>query len=114
MTELRRYLHDDDPIRREPGLPRAEAERMRRLVVSAARDDRKRISLTAFALVTGLSGMAAIAVWTAGETPLVRTTSPTPSVVASVSEAPSRQQLQFATPGGTRVIWVFNSQFQER
>jgi hypothetical protein len=24
---------------------------------------------------------------------------------------PARRQLQFATPGGTRIIWVFNPDF---
>jgi hypothetical protein len=28
------------------------------------------------------------------------------------SDRENRRQLQFATPGGTRVIWVFDSKFQ--
>jgi hypothetical protein len=35
------------------------------------------------------------------------------AAVASVTDGPSdRQQLQFSTPGGTRIIWVFDSAFE--
>jgi hypothetical protein len=118
MTELRRHLQDDDPLVREPGLGREEVERMRRSVVTAAREEPRRVSMTALALVAGLSGVAAAAVWTVGETPRDRTTPATLAATQVATEAPlprvEHRQLHFSTPGGTRVIWIFNSQFQER
>jgi hypothetical protein len=118
MTELRRHLQDGDPLFREPALAREEVERMRRVVVTAAREERRRVSVTALALVTGLSGVAALGVWTVGETPRGRATSaalPTTQRTTEVQPPKAEhRQLHFSTSGGTRVIWVFNSQFQER
>jgi hypothetical protein len=39
---------------------------------------------------------------------------PAPSLAALDVEAPPAElrQLQFSTPGGTRIIWVFNSELQ--
>ena len=34
------------------------------------------------------------------------------SVVVPVASPPPPRQLQFATPGGTRIIWVFNSDLE--
>ncbi len=34
-----------------------------------------------------------------------------PAVVELADPASEQRQLQFATPGGTRIIWVFNSEF---
>jgi hypothetical protein len=114
MTELRRHLQEGDPLRREPALAREDMERMRRIVVTAARGERRRVSPIALVLVTGLSCVAALGVWTVGETPRSGATSATLLTAEIPSPRAERRQLQFATPGGTRVIWVFNSQFQER
>jgi hypothetical protein len=36
-----------------------------------------------------------------------------PAIARADAAAPAaRRQLQFATPGGTRVIWVFNPEFE--
>jgi hypothetical protein len=37
-----------------------------------------------------------------------------PPAAAIPAESPQQQQLQFSTPGGTRIIWVFNSEFELR
>jgi hypothetical protein len=31
---------------------------------------------------------------------------------AGIHEEAERRQLQFVTPGGTRIIWTFNSEFE--
>jgi hypothetical protein len=37
-----------------------------------------------------------------------------PPGTALLEDNGERRQLQFATPGGTRIIWVFNSEFEMR
>jgi hypothetical protein len=40
--------------------------------------------------------------------------SPVPIAEGEEETGVARQQLQFQTPGGTRIIWVFDSQFEVR
>ena len=116
MTDLRRHLRAADPLRQESALPADRIDRMRKAVLAAAREPRPRLSASAFALLASLTTAAAAGVWfVGGATPTPRTP-PTASVVPNVS-APAethRRQVHFATPGGTRLIWVFNPQLEVR
>ena len=99
-----------------------ETQRLRRTVVaeaaSAARS-RRRWSLP-FVLTAGSLTAASAALVLSTLTALPGATAPPAGDLAAAGEiAPSapdggsgRQQLQFATPGGTRIIWVFDAEFE--
>jgi hypothetical protein len=91
-----------------PTLTSAEAQAMRATVVSAARDGgtrrmwRRPLAIAATVLLILGAGAAA------GR----RSDSRQPTASGPVEPPPpavnEQLQLQFATPGGTRIIWVFN------
>lgn len=122
----------------EPSLSAADARAMRQVVVAAARqcpalESRWRVSRwipmsTPPRLAVGAAGVALIGLGTASalrfdararpgaeaEASLAQRTMPAAKAVkerlaAAGAEADSeRRQLHFASPGGTRIIWVFN------
>jgi hypothetical protein len=119
MTDLTTLLKDADPARDGIELSPAEAQAMRRAMLAAGPESvglvhvwRHPLALAAAAaLVFGVSGAisnrrapAAVA-----ESPDARL----PALDGGSSG--ERRQLQFATPGGTRIIWIFdqNLRFQE-
>ena len=115
MKDLFSLLDETDPLRRQPELTRADALRMRSAIVHAARQ-RARSS----ALSSGTWALAAAVVLTViagtigGRQPSIREPSKkTPTTMSAAVEG-ERRQLQFATPGGTRVIWTLDPNFQLR
>ena len=112
MKDVRAQLRDADPVRAEPALPADEALRMRRRVLAAAGPAARslgwRRALAAAALVAMMIGAGSLAGrrMARGLADASRAATP-PAVVA----ATDRLQVQFATPGGTRIIWTINPQF---
>jgi hypothetical protein len=99
-----------------------ETQRLRRTVVSEAASavrSRQRWSLTFLLTAGSLTAASAVLVLSA-VTALPGASAPpagTQAVdVENGAETPptgsGRQQLQFATPGGTRIIWVFDAEFE--
>jgi hypothetical protein len=114
MKDLQTLLREGDPLTREPELPMAEADRIRRLLLREARHEPRRVWLGA-ALLGFASVMTALAVVVAGRGEGLQTSGPSrPATSNAIVDAPPTRQLQFATPGGTRVIWVFDSTFDVR
>jgi hypothetical protein len=113
MTTLREHLTTGDPVRLEPGLSSLEIDTMRRRVVQAATSHRAgtwTITMTlalALVVVVGLGVTVTRATWDLA-TPRL------PSPARTSTAHPSRRQLQIETPGGTRVIWVFNPDLELR
>jgi len=116
MNDVGRLLRDADPLTREEGLSRPAAAGMRHVVVAAARDASRHavwwprpLVVAATVAVTLSAGVIIGRTLPLRET---RTASaqPEPSSSAAAADAP-RRQLQFATPGGTRIIWVFDPEF---
>jgi hypothetical protein len=108
MKTWQTLLRDGDPAA-DAQLPAADVDRMRRVVVAAAREPRPSPfpwyqPLAMAALVVIMIGLGAAvghrADWDV----------PRPSA-AGLHEEAERRQLQFVTPGGTRIIWTFNSEF---
>jgi hypothetical protein len=100
-------------------LPDDDVRRIRRRVLSAAEAGRARPmrvprpfawTMAALVLVSaGILGSLQQAVRHAAVTPRTETADrPIPDAAEPGS---GKQQLQFATPGGTRIIWVFDSEF---
>jgi ferric-dicitrate binding protein FerR (iron transport regulator) len=111
MKSLAESMRDDDPLLRDPALSDAEAVAIRRRAVDAAvaRSPRRLAWREAMAIAAAVVLMIAAGV-TAGR----RMPPPaTPAVLLDDGSAQpgERRQLQFATPGGTRIIWTFDPEF---
>jgi hypothetical protein len=111
MNELKKHLEAGDPLLRERGLSTADIERMRRVVLgSGGFTSPMRWSGVIVALACWLVIVVGASVWT------VRGALTTGSAAHSVAgpaevarETTGRRQVQFSTPGGTRVIWVLET-----
>ena len=109
MTTLNERLRDADPMNREPELSDDDRERIWRAMLAEPQQGRPVPWAGSVALASAVAVTIAILVgrdtFDAG---------PSTSSMGAVKpgDAPrERRQLQFATPGGTRVIWVFDSTF---
>jgi hypothetical protein len=115
MTDCGQRLRDADPLIHEPGLSPEDARKIRQAVVAATREPGLRdhkwpalmaaVAMLVLAAVVGVGRSSRFAAPTVPESDVVSAAEPGSSPAA-------RRQLQFATPGGTRVIWVFDSRFE--
>jgi hypothetical protein len=118
MTDIGQQLRDADPLIHEPGLSPEDARKIRQEVVAAARESGFRSGTWQPALIAAVAMLALAAVvgvkrWRSAE--FTTSTVPEADVIPATEPGRSpaaRRQLQFATPGGTRVIWVFDSKFE--
>jgi hypothetical protein len=115
MKDVRTLLAEGDPLRCEPGLDADEAQRIRQTVLdamvqpSAASAAWQRVAVVA-AVVVILIAAGALATRGPASMPS-RTVDPDGLAPASEGTG-ERLQVQFATPGGTRIIWTIDPQFQ--
>lgn len=113
MTDLKTLLTDGDPVRKEGELSPADASRMRRLIVAAAPEPS--VARTPWQrpfAIAAIGALVAVVGAIAGhrrtvDLPATQATEPLTAIGGS-SIADERRQLQFATPGGTRIIWIFD------
>jgi hypothetical protein len=114
MKDIRALLIEADPVRTEPGMSEANAERMRRVIVSAPpaiQSERAfwpRALAVAAAVVLMVVGGTFVGGKLSGPAPRLAETTTAPA------EAGERRQVQFATPGGTRIIWTLDPDFKMR
>lgn len=109
MKTWREALRAGDPIASEPGLDLETTRRMRATVLMARQAPVARAFALPMALAVVLSAVIVTGVVTTRRAP-----TDAPQVVMAPVGASDVRQLQFATSGGTRVIWVFNSAFDVR
>jgi len=112
MTDLTRLLKDADPVRQDGQLGTDQAQRIRRTVLAALPEQspvrtpwHRPFALAAVALLVLALGTMA------GHRALTRSVPVPPAADLAVVDGQGggeRRQLQFATPGGTRVIWIFD------
>jgi hypothetical protein len=114
MKDLHVLLNDADPVRVDPGMPDAQARAMRRAVLSAVKSQH-----TVAMLWPGAVSMAALVavMIVAGAAAGRRLAPPEPVLLKAASALEGtpegdRTQVQFATPGGTRIIWTLDPQFE--
>ena len=121
MRDWRTQLRDSDPGG-QAEMPAADVHRLRATVLAAAANPDHSLAFGwprpfVFAAAT-LSLMCGVALAALQQN--IREVRRTAAVesAAAASETPDsgsvaqKQQLQFATPGGTRIIWVFDSEFE--
>jgi hypothetical protein len=112
MNDLTSRLRDADPVRHEPGLRPESRDAMRRAIVAAAeagapRIPRWRQPLALAAMTVLAAGGVMLAHRFADHRERTRMTAPPPAPISAT-------QLQFRTPGGTRIIWTIDPSFQLR
>ena len=110
MNDLKRLLLEGDPAAGDRSLSDTQADVMRRQITNAARQPdvlrtpwQQPLAVAAMVALTVAAGIIA------GER-LSRSDVPTLEPSGAAPED-SRRQLQFSTPGGTRIIWVFDPDF---
>ena len=116
MTDLRSRLRDALRDEEDERLSVDEAAAMRRVVVAAARDaaiEPAKLWLRPLAVAATVVAMIAVGI-AIGQRfdarPVVGDASNGTDDSLPVRPAPDgARQLQFSTPGGTRIIWIFNS-----
>jgi hypothetical protein len=115
MKDLRSLLEEADPLRRESELSETDAARMRAVVVSTARQPVKSSPFWSGAFAVAAAAMLMLIAGTLGERRLANRAAVSGTEPAIVQTASGeRRQLQFSTPGGTRIIWTLDPGFQLR
>lgn len=111
MNNIKNLLRDADPVPREAGLSPDSVANLRRAVISAAHAAPVRqvywgrqLAMAACLTVMVLTGVIA-----ARRVPSTTRDASAP-MTASVSD--QRTQVRFSTPGGTRIIWTLDPEFQ--
>jgi hypothetical protein len=114
MTDLKTLLTEGDPVRKEGELSPAVATRMRRLIVAATAEPavartpwQRPFAIAAVGALVAVVGAIAGHRRIVDPLPATQATEPLAAIGGS-SIADERRQLQFATPGGTRIIWIFD------
>ena len=107
MMNLGKQLRDGDPLADAPALPPLDVQRIRRAVMAEAGHKSPawwpRPVIVAVTVAATLGAGVAIGQWLPHEAPA--------AVDSRGRLEPGRRQVQFATPGGTRIIWVIDPDF---
>ena len=111
MNNLTDRLRDADPVPREPGLAPDTVASLRRTVIAAvdAAPVRPVFWGRQLAMAACLAVMVLTGVLAARRVPTAIRESSDP-LAAQLSQQPT--QVQFSTPGGTRIIWTLDPGFQ--
>lgn len=115
MTDLNALLRAGDPLgasEEHEGFSSIQWAAMRRQVVNAA--ERPALARTPWQQPLAVFAMLALAIAAgvvAGDRLVAPQAAPVEPSMAGSSEE-GRRQFQFVTPGGTRIIWVFDPEFQ--
>ena len=119
LPDVRKFLKDGDPLgpagSQAAGLSTLDAERMRRVIVAAALESRPSRApwLRPFAMAAVAALLVVVGTMTGHQVivepaPAPGTPEPLAANGASGGDGGERRQLQFSTPGGTRIIWIFD------
>lgn len=115
MNTLREMLQEADPagpLGEEPGLSNADVQAIRRAMLRAVAQPAPSLAWPHAVVVAGLVVVTIVAGVAAGSRMPARETAPRQEAAAATAE--ERRQVQFSTPGGTRIIWTIDPNFQIR
>ena len=119
MIDLSTLLKEADPLVREESLSPEDAQRLRREILAALPD--REVNRTLWRLPLALAaaaGMVMTVITFAGHRGgSVGSVDDLSAAAAALTDggssgAPATRQLQFATPGGTRLIWIFDEKLR--
>jgi cytochrome c-type biogenesis protein CcmH/NrfG len=114
MTDIKKLLQDADPLRGEETLSPAEAQALRTAMLETAATAPRRIGsvwhrpLAVAAIVVVLIGLSGI---TRNRSPKQAGDEPRVADPVQGDASNEKRQIQFATPGGTRIIWILDPAF---
>jgi hypothetical protein len=113
MKDIRTWLREGDPLSPDEAIPQDALEAMRQKVVAEARGAGaprlgwfQPLAMAAMAALILVAGVVAVR-WTPAPAPAIEADATGPTEPGA-----GRRQMQFSTPGGTRIIWVFDPDFQ--
>ena len=116
MNELRDQLTAGDPVASEPPLSHEDVQRMRRTIAGyesprSSFGDLARGSWAAATIVIAVTIAISMSRWSSPASEVSRPALREAST-SVMREPGARRQMQLIAPGGTRVIWIFNADFQ--
>jgi hypothetical protein len=116
MRDLQTLLSGADPVTQEPELSPADARAMRRVILAAERTRpvtadtwSGAVPIAAVVIIT-----VAIGVSVGRRLPVTPLSDDMGASVVTESDAAERTHVQFATPGGTQIIWTLDPEFDLR
>ena len=122
MKNLRALLQESDPVRDDPGLSTTDVREIRRAMLGAV----ETVPSLFFPRTLPVAALVVVMI-VAGATAGRRLTAPPSVQTAREAKAATmggrsgspgnnveRRQVRFATPGGTRIIWTIDPNFQMR
>jgi hypothetical protein len=114
MSDVKQWLKRGDPLEVDPQMPSLDAQRMRRVVVNAAATAPP---VRPFKWLGPVLMAGALAACVILGVRVATRLHPAQETVAHEQATPpaaggGRRQLSFATPGGTRIIWTFNKDWE--
>jgi hypothetical protein len=112
-TRLTDLLRDADPLKNdgEEMLSPVDAQRIRRQMLAAAEDAPRAVHRWTRPLAVAVAVVLMIVLGGVTEERRDEPQDPAsvqPAAPAAQSDTDDRRQLQFSTPGGTRIIWIFD------
>ena len=114
MRTIGDALRDADPLRDDPVLPPQDVQAIRRTILETAQRDGHRTGfwLQPLAVAAAVVTMIGVGITAGHRLPAVSPVPAMHSQRAGIDRgAGEPRQLQFATPGGTRIIWVLDPDF---
>jgi hypothetical protein len=110
MKDLETVLREGDPAAADEGLSPEQVHAIRRAMLNAARQPD--VVRTPWQRPLAVAATVALTVGAGVFTGQRLAHAPNASLDApAAAPAERRRQLQFSTPGGTRIIWVFDPDF---
>jgi hypothetical protein len=111
-NDIRAMLKSADPVRSEGPLSAADVERMRHTVLNAGHAAPNTVWFWSRALAAAALVLIIVIAGTFANRS-TNTVEPADATKVRVPEEPAeRRQLQFETPGGTRIIWTIDPEFK--
>jgi hypothetical protein len=115
MRDIHTWLELADPLKHESPLADADLQRMRRTIITAAHEPAVRPTLWWghwIAAAVAVAVLVIVSTYRSGRAPLGVARDDAGASIATEPPVTTPRQLEFVTPGGTRVIWYFNPDFE--
>jgi len=114
MKDIRSFLQEGDPVSREGSVSAESSDRMWREIRSGIHSVRPagRSAWPAFAIVLLIVCIGGV--WITSRALLPGAPPQTTHAAKSSPQAQANTQVQFVTPGGTRVLWTLRPKLEAR